>query len=372
MTVHDIAQFLREFAPPRLAASWDNTGLLLGDPAAEVTRAMTCLTLTPTVSAEAVESGAQLVVAHHPILFRGAKSLTSTTAEGRTLLPLVRAGIAVYSPHTSFDNCAGGINDDLTVRLGLANVDPLRRKTATSANVKLVVFTPANALDAVSMTLFAAGCGRIGAYSECSFRTPGVGTFLGSDATNPTVGERGQREQVEELRLEVVAPAAKLPAIVAALRAVHPYEEPAFDLVPLQSPPSGEGEGRIGELLVAESLRTFAERVRFALSATVVQTVGDLARPVRRIALACGAAGEYWADAISAGADLFLTGEMRFHDLLAAEDAGIAVVLPGHYATERPAVEALAERLAAAFPGVAVRASSRERDPLNAVGLPKA
>lgn len=365
--VETVAQFLREFAPPRLAASWDNTGLLLGDPAAEVTTLMTCLTLTPEVSREAVDAGARLVVAHHPVLFKGAKSLTAATAEGRTLLPLLRAGVAVYSPHTAFDNCEGGINDDLVTRAGLTGVKPLRVKPAAGKAVKLVAFTPPAAADAVSAALFAAGAGRIGAYSECSFRSAGTGTFYGSDSTNPAVGERGRREQVEELRLEVVVPVARLAAAVTALRAAHPYEEPAFDVYPLHAPPGTggeEGEGRVGELPTPEPLAAFAARLGRALGAGAVQTVGDPARLVARVAFACGAAGEYLADAAAAGADVFVTGEMRYHDLLAAEDAGVALVLPGHYATERSAVERLAERLAAAFPSLGVFASRRERDPL--------
>jgi len=184
-TVAEFAAYLERFAPCATAAEWDNVGLLLGDPAANVSRVMTCLTVTPDVSAEAVREGVNLVVSHHPILFRGAKKLTTTTPDGQAVLPLLRAGIAVYSPHTAFDNCHGGINDGLCWRLGVANAVPLRPREARR-QCKLVVFVPAADLQKVSDAVFAAGAGVIGQYNECSFRLAGTGTFYGTDSTNPT------------------------------------------------------------------------------------------------------------------------------------------------------------------------------------------
>lgn len=362
LSVADIAAFLDRVVPPHLAADWDNTGLLLGDPAAKAAKVMTCLTLTPDVADEAVDGGADLVVTHHPILFRGAKKLTASTAEGRTVLTLARAGVAVYSPHTAFDNCAGGINDTLAGRFGLTGARPLRPKDG-KREVKLVAFVPAGDLASVSDAVFAAGGGVIGRYEQCSFRLPGTGTFFGTDATNPTVGQKGRREEVSEWRLEVVVPEGRVDAAVAALRAAHSYEEPAFDVYPLRPGKTG-GEGRVGELAEPLPLTEFAGRVKAACGAAAVQLVGDGNRPVKTVAVACGAAGEFLQDAVRAKADVFVTGEVRFHDCLAAVAAGVALVLPGHYASERPAVEWLAERLAAEFPDLSARASRRERDPL--------
>jgi dinuclear metal center YbgI/SA1388 family protein len=362
-TVAAFAAHLDRFAPPSTAADWDNVGLLLGDPAADVTKVMTCLTVTPDVSAEAVREGANLIVSHHPVLFRGAKKLTASTADGAAVLPLLRAGIAVYSPHTAFDNCPGGINDGLCARLGLTNVVPLRPRDG-ARQCKLVAFTPDSDLQKVSDALFAAGAGVIGKYNECSFRLAGTGTFFGTESTNPTVGQKGRREDAPEWRLEVVVPEALVPAAVRAMRAAHSYEEPAFDVYPLKSMISSTGEGRFGELPQPLPLGELAARAKHTLSASVVQVVGDPARPVRTVALACGAAGEFLSDAIRRKADVFLTGEVRFHDALTARGANVALVLPGHYATERPAVEDLAAKLATDFPGVAVWASRDERDPL--------
>jgi dinuclear metal center YbgI/SA1388 family protein len=363
--VAEFAAYLERFAPCATAAEWDNVGLLLGDPAAPVARVMTCLTLTPDVAAEAVRDGANLIVSHHPVLFRGAKKLTATNPDGRAVLPLLRAGIAVYSPHTAFDNCAGGINDTLCARLGVEKAVPLRPREA-KRQCKLVAFVPDGDLQKVSDAVFAAGAGVIGQYNECSFRLAGTGTFFGTDATNPTVGQKGRREEVSEWRLEVLVPEHLVSSVVAALRRAHSYEEPAFDVYPLRAGTSG-GEGRIGELAQPATLGELAKRARTALGANAVQVVGDPARPVRTVALACGAAGEFLSDAIARKADVFLTGEVRFHDALAARGAGVGLILPGHYATERPAVEDLAAKLAADFAGVVIWASRDERDPLAAV-----
>lgn len=362
LTVATVVDYLDHFAPLPLAAEWDNVGLLLGDRAASVERIMSCLTVTPGSAAEAIEAGAQLIVTHHPILFRGVKRLTTTTPEGRTLLALIKAGVAVHSPHTAFDNTSGGINDLLARRLGLIDVAPLRRQQENQC--KVVVFVPDKDLQRVSAAIFAAGAGDIGQYSQCSFRLPGTGTFFGSDTSQPTVGQKGAREEVSEWRLEAICPEAYVEQVVAALRRAHSYEEPAFDVYPLRPMATALGDGRRGRLPQPVPLAELARTVKTQLNASIVQIVGDPQRAVRKVAIVCGAGGELLADAIRAGADVLLTGELRFHDYLAAEAQGLALVLPGHYATERPGVEELALRLQQQFPDAKVWASQRERDPV--------
>jgi len=364
-TVAEIAAALEKFAPPQTAADWDNVGLLLGDPADPVERLMTCLTVTPDVAEEAVAERANLIVSHHPILFRGAKQLTAGRGDGRVVLPLARAGVAVYSPHTAFDNCPGGVNDVLCRRLGVRDAVPLRPREGPR-EYKLAVYVPDKDLVKVSDALFGAGAGIIGKYEQCSFRVPGKGTFFGTDETNPSVGQRGRREEVDEWRLEVVLPEAKVAAAVRAMRQAHSYEEPAFDIYQLKAGLSG-GEGRVGELAAPVPLGELARAAKAALAAAGVQVVGDLSQPVRRLAVACGAAGEFLSDSIRSRADVFVTGELRFHDALTARTAGIGVIVPGHYATERPAVEELAAKLAADWPGLTAWPSRRERDPLGVV-----
>ncbi len=362
-TIGTVADFLEQFAPPDLAADWDNVGLLLGDRAASVDRVMTCLTVTPAVAAEAVADGVQLIVTHHPILFRPIQRLTTGTAEGRMLLDLVRAGVAVYSPHTAFDNTPGGINALLADKLALTEVRPLRPGTGPR-QCKVVVFVPEADLARVSDALFNAGAGRIGQYSQCSFRLAGTGTFFGSDATNPTVGQKGRREEVGEWRLEVVCPEEAVNDVVTAVRRAHSYEEPAYDVYPLRPAAAGPGEGRLGHLSQPVPLSSLIQAVKEMLKATFVQVVGDPERPVARVAIACGAGGEFLNDAVQARADVFLTGEVRFHDCLNAQAHGLALVLPGHYATERIGVEDLGRRLQSQWPTLTVWASRREQDTL--------
>jgi dinuclear metal center YbgI/SA1388 family protein len=362
MKIHELVCYLQRLAPLELAADWDNVGLLIGDAEADIKRVLTCLTVTPEVSAEALEEGAQLIIAHHPVLFRAVKRLTTATPEGRMLLPLVRAGVAIFSAHTAFDNARGGINDMLAVRLQLTGVEPLKRGQVQQ--FKVVIFTPDKDLAKVQSAIFAAGAGQIGLYDECSFRLAGTGTFFGTDATNPTVGQKGRREEVSEWRLEVVCPAERVEGVLAAMRRAHSYEEPAYDVYPLQPTPAADGDGRVGRLSRATPLGKLAKTVQKALSAHVVQIVGDRQRPVQRVAIVCGAGGAMLHDALAAKADVFLTGEMRFHDCLAAEARNLGVLLPGHYATERFGMEELAYQLEVDFPALKVWPSRREKDPL--------
>ncbi len=374
-TVANIADFLQAFAPLELAEEWDNVGLLLGDKASCAERIMTCLTVTPITADEAIENRAELIVSHHPILFRGCKQLTAESAESKMLLSLIRAGIAVYSPHTAFDNTRGGINDMLAARLGLTSVGPLRtsqgdKEAGRQGDIcKIVVFVPEKDLHQVSDAMFAAGAGHIGQYSQCSFRIPGTGTFFGSQASNPTLGQKGRLEEVGEFRLEVICPEEVVHRVVAALRKVHSYEEPAYDVYLLYPDPAKIdqerlGQGRIGQLVEPVSLATLAEMVRSKLSAPNVQIVGEGARSVQRVAIVCGAGGDFVGNAAGQKADVLLTGEARFHDCLAAQAQGLAVLLPGHYPSERPGVEELSELIQRQFPQTTVWASRKETDPL--------
>lgn len=363
ITIATIVEHLDQLAPPALAADWDNVGLLLGDRAAAVERVMTCLTVTPESAAEAIDAKAQLIVTHHPILFRAVRRLTTDTPEGRMLLALIRAGVAVHSPHTAFDNAPGGINETLARKLLLTDIVPLRRRPGPGP-CKIVVFVPEGDLAGVSHALFSAGAGVIGQYSQCSFRLAGTGTFFGSEASNPTIGQQGRREEVSEWRLEAVCPPERLDQALSAMRRAHSYEEPAYDIYPLQSAPSSSGAGRLARLTQPLSLADLARKVKTVLKANQLQMVGDPGKPVERLAIVCGAGGEFLADSVAAGADVLVTGEMRFHDYLAAQAQGLALLLPGHYATERGGVEDLAERLQKQWPTLKIWASQREHDPV--------
>ncbi len=361
--VVDLVMWLEDFAPPRLAESWDNVGLLWGDPGAVIDQVMTCLTVTNTTAQEAITAGAGLILSHHPILFQPVQRITVQGNNPHAFLwHLARAGVAVVSPHTAFDNCNGGINDTLAARLGLVEVEPLRPAVPAPC-CKVVVFTPESDREAVLDAAFAAGAGRIGAYRECAFGTPGTGTFFGAESTHPAVGQKGRREQVAEIRLELLCPEADLGRVRAAVRAAHSYEEPAIDVYALKPEPTGPGIGRVGNLPQPEPLGALAGRVARLLDAPGTRFVGDPARPIERVAIACGAGDDFLRDARCRSADVLLTGEARFHRALEAESLQLGLIVAGHHATERIGVEALADRLARAFTDLTIWPSRTEHDP---------
>lgn len=362
--VKDVCKWLDRFAPPALAESWDNVGLIMGDPLSPLDRVMTCLTVTPTTASEAISQGAGLIVSHHPVLFKATKTLRADRPETGYLWNLARAGIAVASPHTAFDNTRGGINEILAAKVGLTNVEPLQTGPATSKLTKVVVFTPESDREAVLSAAFAAGAGRIGDYEGCSFDLVGKGSFLPLEGANPTIGQVGTRETVEEHRLEFVCPEGRLKSVLAAVHKAHSYEEPAIDIYTLAADPSASpGVGRIGSLAEPEPLGAFAARLSALLSAPGTQYVGDPSRPVTRVAIGCGAGDDFLSAAHRSGADVLLTGEARFHRGLEAESFGIGLITVGHHASERPGVEALSDLLASAFPDLTVWPSKSERDP---------
>ena len=369
MTIRDAVSTLERWFPPGLAEEWDNVGLLLGDDSEPAERIMTCLTLTGATAKEAVERKASLVVSHHPIFFRGVKRLTSRGADAAAYT-LARGGCALYSPHTSFDGSDAGINQQWAERLDLQDIEPLRPSTSAGV-VKFVVFTPESDLAPVHQAVFAAGAGRIGDYGECSYRVMGKGTFKGDADTNPTIGKPGVREEVDEYRLEFVAPTERIAEVTAAIRAAHSYEEPAFEIHDLHGVAGTVGGGRIGNLKSALTLHDLAVQAGNAVEAMTVEFVGHAHRKCLRIATACGSGGSFLDDAKRLGADALLVGEASFHDLLKAEALGIGLVLVGHYASERFAVETLAKRIAKEFPKLEAWAAAAEKDPRTIVDLPR-
>ena len=371
MKLEHVIEGLRTIAPERLAESWDKVGLHVGDPAWNVRRAMLCIDLTEAVMAEARAAKADLVVAYHPPIFKPLDALTTADVKQRIILEAAMLRVAVYSPHTALDAAAGGVNDFLAAACDpkAEAVRPIRRhQSAASHEVKLVTFLPADDVDRVRSALSRAGAGRIGDYDQCSFTLAGEGTFRGSPSTNPAVGKADKFERVAELRLEMVCPAGALPDAVAALRDAHPYEEPAFDIYPLETPPPAPtddavGQGRIVTLSKPTPLRTVIGRLKKALGLKHLDVgADDLAASVRTIGLCAGAGGSLLDEA--GDIDAFFTGEMRHHDVLAARARGVSVILAGHTQTERPFLPAYRERIEAAVGnGVTLKISEYDRPP---------
>lgn len=363
-TVGDVTRALDAIAPPALAQSWDNVGLLAGDRDAPCTRVMLCIDLTPPVLEEAIAGKVNLVLAYHPPIFKPVPRLIAQSGEPDAIVfRAIRAGIAIYSPHTALDAAPGGTNDVLARLCGLSWVEPFEYVTTGPRQLKLVTFVPAEQLEAVADALFAAGAGRIGDYEKCSYRLSGEGTFYGTDSTNPVVGRKGRLERVAETRLEVIVPQRRLPEVTQALRAAHPYEEPAFDLYPLEGQPV-PGIGRVGALPAGTTLRTLARRLQRATGSMVATIVGDPATRLTRAAVCAGSAGRLPLEKPrSADADVIVTGEIRHHDALTLQRRRICAIALGHSESERPTLPVVARRLQEALPGIQAHQSRRDAGP---------
>jgi dinuclear metal center YbgI/SA1388 family protein len=362
MKLSDLIVRFEALAPLSLAESWDNVGLLVGDPSSDVSRVLFTIDATREVLDEAVAGGFQLVYAYHPPIFKPVKSVLA----GSLAFRAVREGIALYSPHTALDVADGGTNDVLADLLSMTDRGPLKVATPKDREHKLVTFVPEDAVSRVSDALFAAGAGRIGKYSACSFRSRGQGTFFGEAGSNPAVGESGRLETAEEVRLETVVPLEAVEAVVRALRQAHPYEEPAFDLVRLSAAPVTRGLGRIGALpgIPREEL---LPRIKAALGIEHLLVAGPTEGPVHRAAVCAGACGDLLDEAMARKADLYLTGELRHHDALRAAERGMTVVATLHSNSERAALSVIAARFRKETSGVDLVVSLRDRDPFRVV-----
>lgn len=359
MLLRDVLAALDRIAPLRHAEPWDNVGLIAGDPDSPVTRALLTIDHTAAVADEASRERCELVIAYHPPLFEAIKSIPATSLIHRA----IRDGVALYTPHTALDVAAGGTNDFLGDVLGMAERAPLKLVPPRESTAKLVTFVPEGDLDRVAQALFDAGAGVIGRYSGCSFRSSGTGTFHGAEGTSPTVGQPGRPERVPEIRLETIVPLARQEAVIAALRAVHPYEEPAFDLVRLVARPEGAGIGRAGTLPAPTPRAALIERVKQGLGVSGVLVAGPTEGDVTRVAVCAGAGRGLLSEALARKTELFLTGELPHHDALRAAAAGMTVVCALHSNSERAALPQLQRRLEEQAPGLTVRISQVDRDP---------
>ena len=376
-TLAEVIALLERLAPLELSEDWDNTGLLLEPLAAAVRpieRAFLCIDLDEIVLDEAIERGADLLIAYHPPLFRGLKRLRARSPEERVLLRALDAGLPVYSPHTALDAASDGVNDWLGRAFGSGRTTPLFAHSTKPASVefKLVVFVPepqvADLRSALSREL---GLGKIGNYSECGYELAGRGSFFGNTAAAPRVGERGKLSFVAETRLEMRCPASAVKDLARVIAAHHPYEEPAWDLYPLSTPPRADvGAGRLLQLDTPISLADAVTRLKTHLAVATVRvaTAGIHAAgtPILRIALCAGAGGSLFERVHDA--DLFVTGEMRHHDVLAKLRAGSSVILSEHTHTERGFLPEFGRRLQSLADGrIEVLVSERDQEPLRTV-----
>lgn len=359
---------MNRIAPTWTAADWDNVGLLAGSVSWPVGRALLAIDLTEAVLAEAIKGRYDAIVAYHPPIFRGIKRIRaeSDTPEGLAA-EAVAHRIAIYSPHTALDAAPGGTNDTLAQIAGMTECAPFAAASAPIDRCKLVAFVPESHLEKVADAVFDAGGGRIGEYSHCSYRLLGEGTFFGNDSTNPVLGQRGRLERVAETRLEVVFDKRSLSAVISAVRRSHPYEEPAFDVYPLERMAmQTHGQGRMGSFSRPTPLRAIAKAITSRIDAPETALIGRPNTRIRRGFVCVGAAGSlpFEIPGVSIGkGDVIITGEIRHHDALRYARTGACAIALGHWASERPSLTPLAERLRAALPGAAFVVSRQDRNP---------
>ncbi|NLE80283.1 MAG: Nif3-like dinuclear metal center hexameric protein [Rhodococcus sp.] len=338
LRIRDVIAELERAYPPALAQSWDSVGLVCGDPGEPVTTVILAVDPTEQVVDDAIESGAQLLITHHPLLLRGVDTVGAHTPKGRLIHKLIRAGCALFTAHTNADSADPGVSDALATALGLTVTGPIESQPGEPLD-KWAVMVPEDDTEVVRSALFEAGAGRIGNYENCSWTVAGFGQFLPVGEANPTVGAVGDLEQLPENRVEVIAPRRLRTELLAALRVAHPYEEVAFDVFEMADVPSARGLGRVGTLPEPVSLREFTDRVAEALPSTTwgVRTAGDPESEVRTVAV-CGGAGDSFLDAVSRlGVDAYVTSDLRHHpadEHLRA--GGPALIDVAHWATEFP------------------------------------
>lgn len=366
----DLIDVLEAAYPPALAQSWDSVGLVCGDPSEPVESVTVAVDATAEVVAQVPERG--LLLAHHPLLLRGVDTVSAGTAKGALIHSLIRSGRSLFTAHTNADSASPGVSDALADALGLQVCEVLSPVAAGPPLDKWVVYVPAEDAEAVRSAMFAAGAGHIGDYSQCSWSVPGTGQFLPGEGASPAIGAVGTVEHVAEDRVEMVAPVSHRAAVAAGLRSAHPYEEPAFDLIALQSPPGDVGLGRIATLPEPEPLAAFVSRVRAALPATSwgVRAAGDPEMPVSRVAVCGGAGDSLLAEVNASGAQAYVTADLRHHP---ADEhrrvSDVALVDVAHWASEFPWCNQAAALLREHFgPSLPVTVSDVRTDPWNVEG----
>jgi dinuclear metal center YbgI/SA1388 family protein len=328
---------LNQIAPPWLALPEDPIGLQVGSPDHLVEKAIVALDLTPPILKQAVAEKANLIICHHPLIFKPVPSVTSETALGQKLYTLIKHRIDFFAMHTNFDIAPGGLNDALAQVIGLKEIQPLRI-THRDALYKLVVFVPGSHEKNVRLAMHAAGAGLIGEYTHCSFRTEGTGTFSPTERARPFVGQVGKLEDVQETRVEVLVPEGVKETVLSAMKKTHPYEEIAYDLYELSNEGITYGIGRVGELATPSTVEAILNKLKKSLGMTAkdfVRSRGATQKRVKRVAVCSGSGGSLLSDALQSRAELFITGEIKYHEELSAEESGVVVAAFGHDHTEQ-------------------------------------
>ena len=360
--IKDVTDYLESLAPGNYQEPYDNSGLLTGDPMKSVEGILVSLDCIEDVVEEAIRLKANLIVAHHPILFKGLKKLTGSNYVERTIIKAIKNDIAIYSIHTNLDNVVTGVNKKLAERIGLKNLKLLLPKRDTLS--KLVTFIPKENAESVLSALHLAGAGQIGHYKNCSFRVEGTGTFMPDETAKPHIGSTLSQEYVEEIRAELIYPTHAEQKILSALRKSHPYEEIAYYVSPLNNENQEVGSGMVGELDTAVEPLEFLKGLKGRMQLEVIRHTKLLNTKVEKVAV-CGGSGSFLLNrAIQSGAQVFITADYKYHDFFDAEER-IIIADIGHYESEVATKELLVEVLTKKFPTFASNFSKTVTNPIS-------
>lgn len=363
MQVKDIIKAIEAYAPPIYQEGYDNSGLQIGNPNDEAKAVLVSLDFTEAVLDEAIQRGANMIVAHHPLLFSGLKQISGRNYIERIVQKAIKNDINLYACHTNMDNVRNGVNAKIAQKLGLQNTQIL--STMGDSLYKLYTYAPADAADKVREALFAAGAGDIGKYHECSFNTPGTGTFRPGQDTNPAIGQSGgARESVNEVKIEVLVDKARRFQVLDALRAAHPYEEVAYEIVALQNTNQDLGAGMVGDLATPMDEQDFLAYIKKNMAAACIRHTPLSGKKVQKVAV-CGGSGSFLLkDAMRAGADFFITADFKYHQFFDA-DGKIVIADIGHYETEQFTGEIFVDIINRKFPNFATLLSNLSTNPVN-------
>ena len=366
MKLAEILPFLHNIAPLELAEDWDNVGLLTGDPQQDIKKVILTIDLTAEVLEEAKQKRANLILAYHPPIFSAIKKVLPDKGTSPLLYEVIRNGMAIYSMHTALDMAEGGINDLLAGILGITNPQPLAKTShAESGHYKVVVFVPVNEFETVSDAMFAAGAGVIGEnakYTKCSYRVDGTGTFECGSDSNPSIGTPGSYEEVNEYRLETIVPKARLNDVLNAMVAAHSYEEVAYDIYPLVQNVT-HGLGRFGILDKPTKVADLIAEVKKQLKIDSVGLIGSPKAKVTKAAVGAGSCGCLISDVIAVGCDFFMTGELKHHDALQLQAAGVTTICTSHSNSERIILKRIAKQIKKEFKQLDAFVSIKDKDP---------
>lgn len=362
MKVRDILKPLEKLAPPYLQESYDNSGLLIGQNDDPVDKVLITLDITEEVLEEAIQKKCNLIISHHPVIFGGLKSITGKNATERIVKAAIKNDIAIYAIHTNLDNVDNGVNAIICDKIGLKNRKILAPKKEILR--KLVTFCPVDFAEKVRQAIFDAGAGNIGDYDSCSFNAPGTGSFRGSDETNPFVGEKGKLHYEDEIRIETIYPVYHEKTILKALFDSHPYEEVAYDIYLLGNKFESVGAGMIGELEIENEELDFLKELKSTFGTGCIRHSKLLGKKIKKVAV-CGGSGSFLINnAISAGADMFITGDVKYHDFFEAEGKMIIADI-GHFESEKFAKDLIYSVLNENFSNFAVQISETNTNSVN-------